>query len=106
MKEILLLLSCCTINKISIHFSYKILNLALCVLLIGSCVPVVYIEDQREPPKHQQIKMNFYFPGDRICASNSKTTSGYGTYERNGYIYASLAGFVKKTETEENVRET
>jgi exosome complex RNA-binding protein Rrp4 len=50
--------------------------------------------------------MNYYFPGDRICASNNKTATGHGTYERHGYIFASLAGFLNKTETEDQVRES
>lgn len=42
------------------------------------------------------------FPGDRLCASNENTISGIGTYERNGYVYSSLAGSVE-TKNEENV---
>lgn len=42
------------------------------------------------------------FPGDRICATNENTIAGAGTYERLGYIYASLAGIVE-TKTQEKV---
>jgi exosome complex component CSL4 len=35
------------------------------------------------------------FPGQRICAADENTISGSGTYERLGYIYASLAGIVE-----------
>lgn len=34
-------------------------------------------------------------PGQRICAADENTISGSGTYERMGYIYASLAGIVE-----------
>lgn len=42
------------------------------------------------------------FPGQRICASNENTIAGAGTYERLGYIHASLAGIVE-TKKNENV---
>jgi len=35
-----------------------------------------------------------YTPGDQICLAN-QARSGYGTYTRDGYIYASLLGQVK-----------
>lgn len=43
------------------------------------------------------------FPGDRLCASNENTIAGVGTYERNSYIFASLAGTVETT-NEDKVR--
>lgn len=43
------------------------------------------------------------FPGDRLYASNENTIAGVGTYERSGYIYASLAGIVE-TKSEDKVR--
>lgn len=43
------------------------------------------------------------FPGDRLCATSENTIAGTGTYERSGYIYASLAGIVE-TKTEEKVK--
>lgn len=42
------------------------------------------------------------FPGDRLCAMSENTLAGTGTYERSGYIYASLAGIVD-TKSEEKV---
>ena len=42
------------------------------------------------------------FPGQRICAANENTIAGSGTYERLGYIFASLAGFVE-TNTQDKV---
>ncbi|KAI9575180.1 exosome complex component CSL4-like [Glossina fuscipes] len=33
-------------------------------------------------------------PGQRLCLSDEKTAAGHGTYERKGYIYATLAGSV------------
>lgn len=42
------------------------------------------------------------FPGDRLCSSNENTIAGTGTYERFGYIYASLAGTVE-TKSEDKV---
>jgi exosome complex RNA-binding protein Csl4 len=44
------------------------------------------------------------FPGDRICATNENTVAGSGTYERSGYIYASLAGIVE-TKAQDKVGE-
>lgn len=52
-------------------------------------------------PKSDEI---ICFPGDRLCASDETTIGGEGTYERSGYIYASLAGFVE-TKVDEKVRE-
>lgn len=42
------------------------------------------------------------FPGDRICALSEQHIAGVGTYERSGYIYASLAGIVE-SKTEDKV---
>ena len=33
-------------------------------------------------------------PGQRLCLSDQVHVSGHGTYERQGYIYSSLAGTV------------
>ncbi|KAF5308495.1 hypothetical protein FQR65_LT06160 [Abscondita terminalis] len=33
-------------------------------------------------------------PGQRLCLSDNTHESGHGTYERQGYIYSSLAGMV------------
>lgn len=33
-------------------------------------------------------------PGQRLCLADDKTLTGQGTYEKNGYIYAMLAGYV------------
>lgn len=33
-------------------------------------------------------------PGQRLCLSDKTYTSGQGTYERQGYIYSQLAGYV------------
>lgn len=33
-------------------------------------------------------------PGQRLCLSDENTIAGQGTYERMGYIYATLAGTV------------
>lgn len=33
-------------------------------------------------------------PGQRLCLSDENTVAGQGTYERMGYIYATLAGTV------------
>lgn len=43
------------------------------------------------------------FPGQRICAANDSTIAGLGTYERLGYIFASLAGIVETT-TQDKVK--
>ncbi|XP_017481673.1 PREDICTED: exosome complex component CSL4 [Rhagoletis zephyria] len=37
-------------------------------------------------------------PGQRICLSEETTVAGQGTYERGGYIYATLAGSVQVRE--------
>ncbi|XP_014087626.2 exosome complex component CSL4 [Bactrocera oleae] len=34
-------------------------------------------------------------PGQRLCLSEETTVAGQGTYERGGYIYATLAGSVQ-----------
>uniref|UniRef100_A0A1A9WDC8 Exosome complex component CSL4 C-terminal domain-containing protein n=1 Tax=Glossina brevipalpis TaxID=37001 RepID=A0A1A9WDC8_9MUSC len=39
-------------------------------------------------------------PGQRLCLSDKKTSAGNGTYERKGYIYATLAGTVNIKEQE------
>lgn len=33
-------------------------------------------------------------PGQRLCLSDQAHVSGHGTYERQGYIYSSLAGIL------------
>jgi exosome complex RNA-binding protein Rrp4 len=40
------------------------------------------------------LSEEIYIPGDKICLSNSGQ-SGYGTYSRDGIIYASLMGRVQ-----------
>lgn len=37
-------------------------------------------------------------PGQRLCLSDKVYTSGQGTYERQGYIYSQLAGYVDLVE--------
>lgn len=34
-------------------------------------------------------------PGQRLCLADEKTLTGQGTYEKSGYIYAMLAGYVE-----------
>lgn len=34
-------------------------------------------------------------PGQRICLSDENTIAGQGTYERLGYIYATLLGTIQ-----------
>ena len=34
-------------------------------------------------------------PGQRLCLADEKTITGQGTYEKSGYIYAMLAGYVQ-----------
>lgn len=34
-------------------------------------------------------------PGQRICLSDESTVAGQGTYERQGYIYATVMGSVE-----------
>ena len=40
------------------------------------------------------VSEDTYSPGDKICQA-SHARSGYGTYVRDGYIYASLLGRAK-----------
>lgn len=37
-------------------------------------------------------------PGQRLCLIDKQHVSGQGTYERGGYIYATLAGVVDVVE--------
>ncbi|XP_037937038.1 exosome complex component CSL4 [Teleopsis dalmanni] len=37
-------------------------------------------------------------PGQRLCLSSETTVAGPGTFERQGYIYSTLAGIVKTKE--------
>lgn len=46
--------------------------------------------------KMNDLELIVCFPGDRLCASNENTIAGVGTYERSGYVYASLAGTVNR----------
>ncbi|XP_046384345.1 exosome complex component CSL4 [Ischnura elegans] len=41
-------------------------------------------------------------PGQRLCLSNDMHISGCGTYERQGYIYSTLAGEVHVVEKEKS----
>lgn len=44
------------------------------------------------------------FPGERICSANENTIASEGTYERLGYIHASLAGKLEvKNEEKVNI---
>jgi exosome complex RNA-binding protein Rrp4 len=38
--------------------------------------------------------------GQRLCLADKEHISGCGTYERNGYIYSTLAGVVKVVKEE------
>jgi exosome complex RNA-binding protein Csl4 len=40
------------------------------------------------------ISEDTYLPGDKICVANN-ARAGYGTYVRDGFIFASLCGRVK-----------
>lgn len=42
-------------------------------------------------------------PGQRLCLSDENTIAGQGTYERQGYIYSTLAGTVHIRQ-QDNVR--
>ncbi|KAJ8910095.1 hypothetical protein NQ315_013232 [Exocentrus adspersus] len=46
-----------------------------------------------EKPKSKQNPL-ICLPGQRLCPSDNTYTSGQGTYERQGYIYSQLAGYV------------
>lgn len=41
-------------------------------------------------------------PGQRLCLSEEATVAGQGTYERGGYIYATLAGSVQVKEKDKS----
>ncbi|KAH8242007.1 hypothetical protein KR038_001058 [Drosophila bunnanda] len=41
-------------------------------------------------------------PGERLCATDDNIVLGVGTYEQNGYIYASKSGIVKIDESGKN----
>ncbi|XP_071441483.1 exosome complex component CSL4 [Hetaerina americana] len=41
-------------------------------------------------------------PGQRLCLSNDTHISGCGTYERQGYIYSTLAGEVRVVEKDKS----
>lgn len=42
-------------------------------------------------------------PGQRLCLCSKNNASGHGTYERQGYIYSQLAGYVDVVE-KDNVK--
>lgn len=42
-------------------------------------------------------------PGERLCRIEDNIVLGVGTYEQNGYIYASKSGIVNIEESGENV---
>lgn len=44
-------------------------------------------------------------PGQRLCLSDENTVAGQGTYERMGYIYATLAGTVNIKEKDNVIKE-
>ncbi|XP_053950468.1 exosome complex component CSL4 [Anastrepha obliqua] len=46
----------------------------------------------------EDIKEVVCLPGQRICLSEETIVAGQGTYERGGYIYATLAGTVRVKE--------
>lgn len=41
-----------------------------------------------------------WFLGQRLCLADKEHISGCGTYERNGYIYSTLAGVVEVVKEE------
>ncbi|XP_075210989.1 exosome component 1 Csl4 [Lycorma delicatula] len=45
--------------------------------------------------KRNKIENAVCVPGLRICLADSTHTAGRGTYERQGYIYSSLAGLLQ-----------
>ena len=42
----------------------------------------------------------FIFPGQRICNVEDGAIAGNGTYLRNGFVYASLAGYLQTEKTQ------
>lgn len=46
-------------------------------------------------PKNIVGKKLITFLGQRLCPADEDHTAGCGTYERQGYIYSTLAGIVK-----------
>ena len=40
------------------------------------------------------------FPGQRICNVEDGAIAGNGTYLRNGFVYASLAGYLQTEKTQ------
>jgi hypothetical protein len=44
--------------------------------------------------------MWFVIVGQRLCLADKEHISGCGTYERNGYIYSTLAGVVNVVKEE------
>jgi Predicted RNA-binding protein (consists of S1 domain and a Zn-ribbon domain) len=46
------------------------------------------------------LLFEFIFLGQRLCLADKEHISGCGTYERNGYIYSTLAGVVKVVKEE------
>ncbi|KAK9496561.1 hypothetical protein O3M35_012508 [Rhynocoris fuscipes] len=45
----------------------------------------------------------YCLPGNRICLAENKYISGPGTYERKGYIHASIAGIVNLNKKESSI---
>lgn len=45
----------------------------------------------------------FIFPGQRLCLAEDKYIAGPGTYSRQGYIMACLAGVVKIVQQSDQV---
>lgn len=50
----------------------------------------------------KQMGIQICIPGMRLSASNKDYVSGPGTYDLNGYIYATLAGVLKMLVDEES----
>ncbi|XP_004535019.1 exosome complex component CSL4 [Ceratitis capitata] len=56
------------------------------------------IESNTETSGNSENGEILCLPGQRICLSEETTVTGQGTYERGGYIYATLAGTVQVKE--------
>lgn len=47
-----------------------------------------------------------YFSGQRLCLADNTHSAGHGTYERQGYIYSTLAGVVHVIEDDKVMFQT
>ena len=72
----------------------------LCNVLCVYYVNCYYVLWQTVPLRNGLIKLSCIFelpvPGQRLARKDETTKVGPGTYERNGFIYSSLAGPVQK----------